>query len=86
MHIKPPILCISFMFFILIELNFISVSCKICKQQCEGKVYPRTDHEGPEGEYMYSSTRSLTLTPEGGGWLTPLSRRFTPRKDPGPFV
>jgi len=26
----------------------------------KGKVQPRTDHEGPEGEYMYSYTLSLT--------------------------
>jgi hypothetical protein len=27
-----------------------------------GKVQPRTSHEGPEGEYRYSSTLSLTST------------------------
>ena len=27
---------------------------------CKGKVLPITAHEGPEGEYRYSSTLSLT--------------------------
>ena len=30
----------------------------ICKGK--GKVHPRTGHEGPEGEQMYSSTPPLT--------------------------
>ena len=33
----------------------------------EGKIYPRTDHEGPEGEYRYKSTLSLTSAPDGVG-------------------
>ena len=35
------------------------------------KVYPRTGHEGPEGEQRYSSNLSLTSALAGGGWLTP---------------
>jgi len=31
------------------------------------KVYPRTGHEGPEGEQMYSSTLSLTSALDGVG-------------------
>jgi hypothetical protein len=46
-----------------------------------GKVPPRTGHEGPEGEYRYSSTLSLTSTLDGGGWSTPHPGRFTPGKD-----
>jgi len=32
------------------------------QQTCKGKgkVHPRTGHEGPNGEWMYSSTPSLT--------------------------
>ena len=47
----------------------------------ERKVHPRRGHEGPE---KYSSTLSLTSEPEGGGWSTPRSGRFTPGKDPVP--
>jgi hypothetical protein len=32
-----------------------------------GKVQPRTGHEGPEGEHMYSSTLSLTSALDGVG-------------------
>ena len=52
----------------------------------KGKVHPRTGHEGPEGEYRYSSTLSLTLALDGSGWLTPRLCRFTPGKDPVPIV
>jgi len=34
----------------------------------EGKVNPRTRHEGLEGEQMYSSTLSSTSTLDEGGW------------------
>jgi len=37
----------------------------------KGKVYPRTGHESPEGEYRYSSTLSLTSPLNGGGWSAP---------------
>ena len=46
------------------------------------KVLPRTGHEGPEGEQMYSSTLPLTSALEGGGWSAPRPDRFTPGKDP----
>jgi hypothetical protein len=38
-------------------------------------------HEGPEGEYRYSSTLSLTLALNGGGWSTPRPGHFTPGKE-----
>ena len=44
----------------------------------KGKVHPRTGHEGPEGEQIYSSTLSLTSALQGCGWLTPRPGRFTP--------
>jgi hypothetical protein len=43
-------------------------------------VHPRTGHEGPEREYRYSSTLSLTSALDGGGWSTPHPSRITPRK------
>ena len=42
------------------------------------KFYPKTCHEGPEGEYGYSSTLSLTSALHGGGWSRPRPSRFTP--------
>ena len=47
----------------------------------KGKGLPRTGHEGPEGEQMYSSTLSLTPALDGGGWSTPRPGRFIPRKE-----
>ena len=44
----------------------------------KGKVQPRRDHEGPQGEHRYSSTISLTSVLDGGGWSTPLPGHFTP--------
>jgi hypothetical protein len=40
------------------------------------------DHEGPEGEQMYSSTLSSTSVLNGGGWPTPLPGPFTSWKEP----
>ena len=50
------------------------------------KVHPRTGHEGPEGEQMYSSTLPSTSALYGGGWSTSRPGRFTPGKDPVPVV
>jgi hypothetical protein len=57
-------------------------------QDCKGKgkVHPRTGHEGPEGEQMYSSTLPSTPALDGGGWSMPRHGRFTPRKDLLPIV
>jgi len=44
----------------------------------EGNVYPRTGQEGPEGEYKYSSTLSLTSTLYAGGLSTPCPGRYVP--------
>jgi len=38
------------------------------------------------GEEKYNSTPSLTSALDAGGWLTPRPGRFTPGKDPVPFV
>ena len=52
----------------------------------KGTVHPITGHEGPEGELRYSSTLSLTLVLDGGGWSTPHPGHFNPGKDPVPIV
>jgi hypothetical protein len=41
------------------------------KGKGKGKLLPRTGNKGPEGEQMYSSTLSLTLALDEGGWSTP---------------
>ena len=46
----------------------------------------RCSHEGPEGEWRYSPTLSLTSVLDGGGWSAPRPGRFTPGKDPVPIV
>jgi hypothetical protein len=43
------------------------------------EVLPITDHEGPEGEQMYSSTLSSTSKLDAVGWSTPRPDRFTPQ-------
>ena len=52
----------------------------------KGKGHPITGDEGPEGEYRYSSTLSLTLALDGIGWSTPRPGRFTSGKDSLPTV
>jgi hypothetical protein len=52
----------------------------------KGKIHPRTDHEGPEGEWTYNSTLPLTSALDGGGWSTPRPGSFTPGKDLVPIV
>jgi hypothetical protein len=39
--------------------------------EVNGKVCPRTGHEGSEGEQRCSSTLSLTSALDGSEWLTP---------------
>jgi hypothetical protein len=49
------------------------------------RVHPRTGHhEGTKGEYMYSSTLSLTSALDGDGWSTSHTGRVTTGKDPVP--
>jgi len=49
----------------------------------KGTVHPITGHEGPEGEYIYiySYTLSLTSALNGGGWSTTRPGRFTSGKE-----
>jgi hypothetical protein len=55
---------------------------KTDKGKGKDKVRPRTGHEGPEGQYMYSCIVSLTAALNGGGWSASCPGRFTQRKDP----
>jgi hypothetical protein len=52
----------------------------------KAKVRNITGHEGPEGEYGYNSTLSLTSSVDEGEWLTPRPGRFTPGNDPVPIA
>jgi hypothetical protein len=56
------------------------------KGKGKGKFQPRTGQEGPEAEYMYSSTLSLTATLGAGGWSMPRPNLFIPGKEPVPTV
>ena len=52
----------------------------------KGKGHPITGHEGPEREYRFSSTLSLTWAVHGGVWLTPRPGRCTRGNDAVPIV
>jgi len=43
------------------------------------EVHPRTGRAGPEGEYRYSSTLSLTLALDGGEWSWTRPAALSPR-------
>ena len=49
------------------------------KKGKKGKGHPRTGHEVPEGEQMYSSTLPSTSALNGVGWSMPRPGCFTPR-------
>jgi hypothetical protein len=49
-----------------------------CTHKGKGKVQPRADHKGPDGEYRYNSTLLLTSALDRGGWSTPRPGGFTP--------
>jgi hypothetical protein len=52
----------------------------------KGEVYPINCHEGSEGEQRYSSTFSLTVTVNGGGWSVACPGHFSTESDPEPIV
>jgi hypothetical protein len=52
----------------------------------KGKFYPRAGHEGPEGEYKYSYTLSLTSALQGVAGQGRASTALPPGKHPVPFV
>jgi hypothetical protein len=47
----------------------------------KGKVRSIAGHKGLEEEYSCSSALTLTSALDGGGWLTPRPRCFTPGKE-----
>ena len=49
----------------------------------KGKDHPRTGHEGPKGEYRYSSTLSLTSALEGGCEINARPQPLYLRETPG---
>jgi hypothetical protein len=49
----------------------------------QGKFHTKIGHEGPDEEYRYRSTLSLTSAIEAGGWSTPPPGRFNREKCPG---
>jgi len=55
-----------------------SLQAHSTKGKGKGIVHPGTGHKVPEGEYKFSSTLSLSLALDGGGW----PGRFTPAKNP----
>jgi hypothetical protein len=44
-----------------------NISTAVSNGKGKGKVHPRTGHEGPEGEWRYSSTLCLTSVLDGVG-------------------
>ena len=56
--------------------------------QCysKGKGHPRTGHEGPEGQYRYSSTLSLISALDAVGGQRFASAALPPRKTRYPFT
>jgi hypothetical protein len=69
------------------QLNYYGAHCFHLYSKGKGKLHPRTGHEGPEVEQMYSSTLPSTSVLDGGGrWSAPRSGRFTPGKDLVPVV
>ena len=52
----------------------------------KGKGHPRTGHEGPEEEQMYSSTLPSTSALDGVGGLRHAPAALPPSKDPVPIV
>ena len=51
-----------------------------------GKVHPRTAHEGPDVEWRYSSTLSLTSALDEGWVVNATPRPLYPRNDPVPIA
>ena len=68
------------------QISRVSSSNQSKISKAKSKVHPTTDHEGPEGEQMYSNTLPSTSALGVGGWSTTLPGRFTPEKEPIPIV
>ena len=63
------------MWYNCVNANIVHVSVNYYKGK--SKVHPITGHEGPEVEWRYSSTLSLTSALYGGGLSTPRPGRLT---------
>ena len=63
---------------------YVYIYIYICKGKGEGKgkVHPRTGHDGPEGEKMYSATLSLNSALDGVGVQRHTSAALPPAKRP----
>ena len=61
------------------------ISYHIISYQGKGKGHPITGHEGPQVEYRYSSTLSLTSAPYGVGGQRHASAALPPRKNRYPL-
>ena len=66
---------------LLVSMCSISSSSSSSKGKGKGKVLPRTSHEVPGVDKMYSSTLPSTSALDRGGWKTPRPGRFSPDKD-----
>jgi hypothetical protein len=66
------------------NVSLVAETCKGCVQtravKVKVKVHPRTGHEGPEGEWMYCSTLSLTSALDRGGCSKPALAALTAGK------
>ena len=58
---------------------------KYKRGKCKGKILPRTGHEGPEGEQMYSFTLSLTSALDGVGGQSQAPAALPPGKSRYPL-
>ena len=66
---------------LIFRLFIIGFQVTLLTVKSRSKIYPRTGHEGQNGEWRYNSTLSLTLTQDGGGLSTPRPGRLTPGKE-----
>jgi len=65
------------------EARSPSLKLELERVKGKGKFHPITGHEGPEGEYMYSSTLSLTLARDGVGGQSHAPAALPPGKRTG---
>ena len=76
--IKTP----QYHIYIIHTVNIPYIQCiNRQRQSIKDKVYHRTGHEGPGSEQRYSSTLSLTSSPDWGQWTTPRPSHSTSGKE-----
>ena len=72
--------------------DFSSPKSRTDRHGCEyipkhkSSFHPITGHEGPEGEYRYSSTLPSTSALDGGWMVSATPRPLYPVEDPVPIV